>query len=297
MRPPLSGLRSSNRPAGASSNKRARIDYESRRRTRMRALLPRYLTLATFAILAFAGARTAIFGAPRPKIERYFQAGSIDIGLESFAQDYAHIYLSWNPRNLMARERALTRFNPSLADEPGFQPSHTVETVTSTQVVQDEPSALGGRIVTVEATVAPGSRTEYLAVSVSRDKSGALSVNAPPSFVGAPSVQENPHAQLLHGVEDQELTTVVERALTNYLAGDANDLTADLAPGTQVTYPPNQLQVVNTPSEVYWTGHDGVLVSVQAQDQQGASYTLSYEIGVVKTERWYVNSIEVIPSQ
>jgi hypothetical protein len=89
----------------------------------------------------------------------------------------------------------------------------------------------------------------------------------------------------------------VERALTNYLAGDSNDLAADLMPEAQVTYPPNQLQVIGSPGQLTWASPGTVLITVQAQDQQGATYTLTYEVGVQKTQRWYINSIAVIPSQ
>ncbi|HEY1457402.1 MAG TPA: hypothetical protein VGF15_02685, partial [Solirubrobacteraceae bacterium] len=135
-----------------------RVEHESVRRMRWRARAPKYGALGAVAILAFAGARTAIFGAPAPRIERYYQASSIDIGLEAFAADYARAYLSWNPRDIGARQQALVRFNPRLASESGFQASRELEVVTGTQVLQDEPAALGGRIVTVEVTLAPGDR-------------------------------------------------------------------------------------------------------------------------------------------
>jgi hypothetical protein len=291
------GLRDHSQDASANPSWRAHVDFESARRMRLRARLPRYGVFAMITLLALAGARTALFGAPPAKIERFYQASSIDIGLEAFAQNYARAYLSWSPRDPSARQEALSQFNSTLAGEPGFQPSRTGEEVTATEAVQDEASALGGQIVTVQATVNPGHRIEYLAVPVTREAGGALALSALPSFVGPPSVQATPAPHQLRAVENQELVTVVQRALTNYLAGDSTDLAADLAPGTQVTYPPNQLQVTGAPTQVSWTSPYGVLVTVQAQDQQGASYTLSYEIGVIKTERWFVNSIEVIPSQ
>ncbi|HEY7933510.1 MAG TPA: conjugal transfer protein [Solirubrobacteraceae bacterium] len=289
-------LTESLRGAGRFS-RRASVEQESVRRMRLRARAPRYAAIAVTAVLAFAGARSAIFGAPPPRIERYYQAASIDVGLEAFAADYARAYLSWNPRQMQARQEALTRFNPRLAAESGFQPSRSLQVAVGAQVVQDEASAVGGRIVTVEVTLAPGEHTEYLAVPVARDKTGAMAVSNYPSFVGAPSAQPNPPTPVGTSVENHELLTVVERALTNYLAGDETDLQADLAPGTTVTYPPNQLQAIGSPTEITWTGPGGVLITVQAQDQAGATYTLTYEVGVQKTDRWYVNSIAVFPSQ
>lgn len=289
------GLRSAARPR--PNPDRVRIEHESLRRMRWRARAPRYCALTAVGILALAGARTTIVGAPPARVERYYQTPPIDVGLEAFATDYARAYLSWNPRDIEARQQALQRFNPRLAGEATFQPSREGQLVTSAQVVQDEPAAVGGRIVTVEVTVSPKERTEYLAVPVARDGSGAMTVSNYPSFVGAPSTQTNPLSPPAATVEDQELEAVVERALTNYLAGDANDLAADLMPGTQVTYPPNQLQVIGSPGQLTWASPGTVLITVQAQDQQGATYTLAYEVGVQKTQRWYVNSIAVIPSQ
>ncbi|MGH2834124.1 MAG: conjugal transfer protein [Solirubrobacteraceae bacterium] len=274
-----------------------RVEQESVRRMRWRARAPRYCALGAITVLTLAGARTTIFGTPPPKIERYYQTPAIDIGLEAFAADYARAYLSWNPLDMEAHQQVLERFNPRLASESSFQPSRQRETVTNTEVVQDEPSALGGRIVTVEVTVTPGDRTEYLAVPVARDNAGAMTVSNFPSFVGPPSTQNSPPTPAAATVEDQELVTVVERALTNYLAGDANDLGADLAPSAQVTYPPNPLQVIGSPGSLTWAAPGTVLITVQAQDQQGATYTLTYEVGVQRTQRWYVNSIAVFPNQ
>jgi hypothetical protein len=265
---------------------------------RWRALAPRYCALSAVAMLALAGARSAIVGAPAARIERYYQTPPIDVGLEAFAADYARAYLSWNPRDAEARQQALERFNPRLAGESTFQPSHERQHVTDAEIVQDEPAAVGGRIVTIEVTISPGDRVEYLAVPVARNNSGAMTVSNYPSFVGPPSTQPNPLPPSAATVESQELTTVVERALTNYLAGDANDLQADLTPGAQVTYPPNQLQVIGGSGQLAWASPGTVLITVQAQDKQGASYTLTYEVGVQKTQqRWYVNSIAVFPSQ
>lgn len=292
----LRGVRSAAR-VPPNLDRRVRVEQESVRSMRLRARAPRYCALVAIAVLALAGARTTIFGTPPPRIERYYQASSIDIGLEAFAADYARVYLSWNPQDMEAHQQELERFNPRLAGESSVQPSHQRETVINTEVVQDESSALGGRIVTVEVIVAPGDRTEFLAVPVARNSAGAMTVSNFPSFVGPPSTQTNPQAPAAATVEDQELVTVVERALTNYLAGDANDLEADLAPGAQVTYPPNPLQVIGNPGQLTWASPGTVLITVQAQDQQGATYTLSYEVGVQKIQRWYVNSIAVFPSQ
>ncbi|MDA0166837.1 hypothetical protein OM076_41635 [Solirubrobacter ginsenosidimutans] len=39
----------------------------------------------------------------------------------------------------------------------------------------------------------------------------------------------------------------------------------------------------------------GVLATVGAHDADGARYTLTYELGVTLTDRWYVTSIQAFP--
>ena len=266
---------------------------------RLLARAPRLLAVTVAVVLALAGLRTVVFGAPAPKIERFYERASNNIGTEAFAEDFARTYLTWNGSgDTQAYGQSLALYNPQFADSQGVQPSNAPERVSWASVVQDQPSALeGSRIVTVELQLVPGDRTVYLAVPVNRAQSGALTVTTWPSFVGAPAVQSAPTMPSLTAVTDPNLITVVTRAITNYLAGDENDLQADLAPGARVTYPAQQLQVSGPPVSVQSTGPGGVLVTVRATDAQGASYTLAYEVGVELTDRWYVDSIEVIPSQ
>jgi hypothetical protein len=296
-------LRAAHEPAGASAartpSSRAEVQHTSVWRMRLLARAPRLLAVTVAIVLALVGLRTVVFGAPASKIQRIYEPASNDIGAEGFAEGFARTYLSWNgSQNAEAYDQSLAAYNPQFAEDPGVQPSDRPEQVAWSRVVQDEPSALkGSRIVTVELQLSPGERTCYLAVPVNRAQDGALAITTWPSFVGAPAVQSAPAPPSLAAVTDPSLITVVTRAITNYLAGDKNDLQADLAPGAQVTYPVQQLEVSGPPLSVQSTGPGGVLVTVRATDAQGASYTLAYEVGVVLTERWYVDSIEVIPSQ
>jgi Conjugative transposon protein TcpC len=266
---------------------------------RLMARVPRLLAGAAAVVLILAGLRTVVFGAPAPKIERFYEPTSNNIGTEAFAEAFARTYLTWNGSSaVQAYDQSLARYNPQFADGQGVQPSNTPERVSWASVVQDQSSALkGSRIVTVELQLVPGDRTVYLAVPVNRAQNGTLAITTWPSLVGAPAVQSVPTIPSLTAVTDPHLITVVTRAITNYLAGDQNDLQADLASGTQITYPPQQLKVSGPPVSVQSTGPGGVLITIRATDAQGAAYTLAYEVGVELTERWYVNSIEVIPNQ
>jgi Conjugative transposon protein TcpC len=296
-------LRATHEPVGTGAvgapSSRAEVQHTSVRRMRLLARAPRFLAVAVAVVLALAGLRTVVFGAPAPKIQRVYEPASNDVGAEGFVEAFARAYLSWNGSgDTQAYSQSLALYNPQFADGQGVQPSNAPERVSWSRVVQDQSSALkGSRIVTVELQLSPGARTCYLAVPVNRAQNGALAITTWPSFVGAPAVQPAPPSPSLAAVTDPTLVTVVTRAITNYLAGDQNDLQADLAPGAQVTYPAQQLQVSGPPVSLQSTGPGGVLVTVRATDAQGASYTLAYEVGVELTERWYVDSIEVIPSQ
>jgi hypothetical protein len=289
--------------AGASASRtpssRAEIQHTSVRRMRFLARAPRWLAGAVVVVLILAGLRTVVLGAPAPRIERLLEPASDNIGTEAFAEAFARTYLTWNGSGeTQAYDQSLALYNPQFADGQGAQPSNAPQRVSWSRVVQDEPSALqGSRIVTVALQVLPGSRTLYLAVPVNRAQDGALAVTTWPSFVGAPAVQPAPTMPDLTAVTDPNLITVVTRAITNYLAGDQDNLQADLAPGAEVTFPAQQLQVSGPPLAVQSTGPGGVLITVRATDAQDASYTLAYEVGVELTERWYVDSIEVIPNQ
>jgi hypothetical protein len=286
-------------PGAQTPSSRAELQYTSVRRMRLRARAPRLLAGTLAVVLVLAGLRTVVLGTPAPKLERVYEPASHDIGIEGFAEAFARAFLTWSgSAHAQAYYQELALYNPQFAEDSGVQPSNNPERVTWSHVIQDQPSALAGsRVVTVALALEPGNRTCYLSVPVNRAKNGALAVTTWPSFVGAPAVQQAPAPPSLTAVTDPNLVTVVTRALTNYLAGDQSDMQADLAPDTEVTYPVQQLQVTGPPVSMQSTGPGGVLVTVRATDAQGASYTLAYEIGVEKTERWYVDSIEVIPNQ
>ena len=56
------------------------------------------------------------------------------------------------------------------------------------------------------------------------------------------------------------------------------------------------LKDVKLPAPLGIPGAPGVLATVTAEDSSGASYTLTYELGIAYRERPYVEFIEVIPT-
>ncbi len=50
---------------------------------RLLARAPRLLAVTVAVVLALAGLRTVVFGAPAPKIERFYEPASNNIGAEA----------------------------------------------------------------------------------------------------------------------------------------------------------------------------------------------------------------------
>ena len=95
-------------------------------------------------------------------------------------------------------------------------------------------------------------------------------------------------------VDDPELRAVSERAVRNYLAGQRRNLAADLADGAIVALPSKRLTVESVES-ITWAAGRRVAVQVRASDAGSATWTLRYELAVVRRERWYVRSLHVNP--
>jgi hypothetical protein len=119
-----------------------------------------------------------------------------------------------------------------------------------------------------------------------------------PSLVGAPSLARTSPPPQREAVAEPALIEVVDRVLRNYLAGVAPDLKADLAPDAEVTLPTRRLHLLEV-EQVVWLGAPGsgaVLSTLTADDSSGATYTLTYELGIAYRERPYVDFIEVVPT-
>jgi hypothetical protein len=142
-------------------------------------------------------------------------------------------------------------------------------------------------IITVAVQLDTELSPVYLSVPVGRGADDAISLSGYPSFVGPP-LSAGPSAEegIRESVADGEISRLVERALTNYLAGDAEDFSADLAQAATVTLPPNRLRLTGV-SELVWVGQVGsgaVLATVSATDSRGGRYTLRYEVGLRPVE-------------
>ena len=265
----------------------------SLRRLRWRARAPRIALYSAVAILCLAGLRAALSG-PVAISQPVRHQGVFDHGGAAFAEAFARAYLAADPREPEVRERRLAAYLADELEPDGGRASGRAgpRAVEWTAVVSQERRA-GRLIVTVAAAMEDG-RLVHLAVPVARDRRGFLAVPAYPALVGAPA--SNPRIASRHEreVEDLQLRAVAERAITNYLAGERRDLLADLAADAVVSLPPEPLRV-RASDAVEWAGRGIVAVQIEAEDREGAVWTLRYELGVVRRERWYVRSLAVDP--
>lgn len=263
----------------------------------LRAAAPRYLALGVLALLLLLGLRS-LFDAPDASAPAR-AAATADAPSRAFALQFARAYLSYDVEQPAARSRALAPFlSDAVAADAGFFPAGGRQSVIWAEVASDQPALTGGRAITIAAAISTQPLPVYLTVTVAHERGGALSLVGYPAFVGAPAITRDAPSVPRSAVEDEQLTAVVARALRNYLAGSAQNLKADLAPGAAVTLPTLPLRVRSL-GRIDWLGRSGaraVLASVEAIDARGAAYTLAYELGVAIRERPYIDFIEVIPT-
>ncbi|HEX4837686.1 MAG TPA: conjugal transfer protein [Solirubrobacteraceae bacterium] len=268
-------------------------------RIRLARELPRYLLQGLAVAGLLASARFAI-APPRPVIARSSTPSSalVDRAAEGFAALFARRYLTWDSRDPEAHRLALAPFvGPSMEAEAGMQPPESGEQrVQWTQVVQTREPTPGEHVYTVAVQTDSGGLL-YLTVSVVRVAGGGLALAGYPAFVGAPASTVAASPGRLREVEDPALTTVVTRALRNYLARAESELAADLAAGARVALPGTMFALGSVDSLDWSAGGRSVVAVVHARDERGVQYTLGYELDVVSAAgRWEVSAIQMNPN-
>lgn len=262
---------------------------------RWRARAPRLLVTGLVVILCIAGVRAIV--SPRPAIVREVAARtpSYDIGAGAFAEAFASAYLTWNATDLTTRQTQLQAFlAQGLESDGGLQPaSGTSQSVQSTAI--DEETHSGGEIdVVIAAQTSSGA--QYLSVAVARDARGMLYVAAYPALVGPPAADTAAPLPAAHPIADEALETVLSRALGNYLAGQAENLRADLTANAVVSLPTQPLRLRQTDSVNWLEPNHTVAVQVEVTDARADTLTLTYQLTVVMLDRWYVQSIQFDPT-
>lgn len=269
------------------------------RRSRTLARAPRHLATAALAVLVCLGLRSLLL-APSSATAPASTATSVDAPSEDLALRFARAYLTYDAAEPGARTEALAPYLPS-ADSAGagFSAEHGSSQVLWEDVASDQPALQGGRVITVAAQLSNSPAPIFLAITVRHDPGRPLSVVGYPAIVGAPAIDTHPAEPARSAVTDPEVTQVVGRLLRNYLAGSARDLRADLTDEAQVTLPTVALQVERV-GPIDWVsgpGSGAVLATVLATDAEGDTWTLTYELGIARHERPYVDFIEVVPTR
>lgn len=270
---------------------------KSLRSTRARALAPRIAVYAVLLILCVAGLRAIIAGpAAPPAVPAAPAGGPSDSAAEAFAEGFAAVYLSWDADDPDSRERQLAAYIPATVDPSGgFTPapgSNQRIVWTATLGASRSGSVLN---VIIAARTERG-RTLHLTVPVARDEDGFLFLAGYPALVGPPPVTGNASPPVGEEVTDEQLETVVSRALKNYLAGASENLLADLTPEAVVSLPEVRLTVTDVEAPTWVIANRRVAVLVTARDEENNTWNLRYELDVRRSDRWYVQGIEADPT-
>jgi hypothetical protein len=267
------------------------------RHARIAGRAPRTAGYAAVVVLCLAGVSSILRGHQTINQRIVRAANTQDLAAVEFATDFARDYLSYGQSagSQSEREQLLAPFaTATLGADAGVTVNGTQQ-VQWAQGAQQQTSADGEEIVTVAAALTGRPDPVYLAVPVIREASGQLTVAGFPAFVGAPATDLNYQPPEETAVSDQGLTEMTTRLITNYLAGNAQNVQADLAPGAQVSLPPEPLHDVRVQATT-WADASTVRVTLTASDAQQTAFSLTYLIAVTERERWYANSIEVNPT-
>jgi len=263
---------------------------------RLRAAAPRYLVSVAALLLVVVGLRTLLASPPVPSVA--VAPRGADAPSQDFALQFARAYLTFDARWPSLRTRALAPFLAGRLDaDAGVSVSRGSQEVDWAEVASDQPALTGGRVITVAAQVSTQRLPVYLAVTVVHDR-GGLALAGYPAFVGAPTLAAEVPEQARPVADDPAVTSVVERVISNYLAGSVPNLEADLASDAEVTLPTVAVRVRSV-DRIEWLGDVGsgaVLTTVTAIGRDGATYTLAYELGIAYRERPYVDFIAVVPT-
>jgi hypothetical protein len=267
-------------------------------RLRIARELPRHLLYALATMGLLASARYAV-DPPRPTLPEALlhRPSTPDLAAEGFAELFARRYLTWEARDPEARESALAPYlGAGIASGAGLQPpAGSEQRVQWAQIVQEREPQSGEHVYTVAAQTDTAGLL-YLTVSVLRIAGGGLALAGYPAFVGPPAAAPAQTSEHLSDVSEAALSTVVERALRNYLAGSSTELAADLASGARVSMPGLSLGLESLQSLQWAPGGGAVLATVQAVDRRGAQYTLAYELNLAREQgRWEIAAIQMNP--
>jgi hypothetical protein len=274
------------------------LETRSLRRVRLTAAAPRLAAGALVLILAVAGLRAAIAPPPQPAAATVIRAAppASDGAVEAFAEGFAREYLTWRAGDDDERAARLRPYlGETLDGDGGLQPARgSTQRVLWTAVAGSRRTQRGFDVVVAAETT---NGRVHLSVPVVRDRRGFLGIADFPALVGPPPTDPVDAAKrpATRSVDDTALVIVVERAARNYLAGNRDNLLADLTPDAVVSLPERRLRVTDVQDVTWLEPSTTVGLELQAQDAAGDTWTLRYALSVRRSDRWYVRSIHLDP--
>ena len=180
--------------------------------------------------LRIAGERTFPIAPPSPASPAAVRGPEPqDRAAESYAVLFARRYLTWEAGRPQAGAQALQAFTgPGAEPDAGeVLPAAGKQRVEWAEVVQVRESGPGKRVYTVAAQTDTAGLL-YLTVGVARGPVERCSSPAIRRSSGHRRPTPDPPPAVARELAEPALSTVVTRALRNYLAGSAGELAADL---------------------------------------------------------------------
>jgi hypothetical protein len=223
-------------------------------------------------------------------------AMTTDLAAQAFAEAFARAYLTWDSTAPEMHERAVSRFIGADVDPAAglVMPSTGSQRVRWTSAVADEATDDARRIVTIAAETSRGLL--HLAVSVARDDEGLLFVSSAPAVVGPPGHSTKGAGSPETEVDVEQLRSVAARVVRNYLAGESDDVAADLHPRAVISLPDLRLKVRSTDAITWVSEPRRVAVTVAAEGPRDLRLALRYELSVLRVGgRWVVRTIHTNP--
>lgn len=265
---------------------------------RDRTVVRRAIVAGSVGVVALCVAFNTVWRPTNVVVERAPDA-RVNAPADAVAQSFVAAYLMVDPDHPEAREQALEAFGDVSAWDVSSQRLKLSRRVLATQVSGVQVRGDNGdRIVTVQAQLSTG-RDAFVAVRT-RTRGGSVAVVGAPAIVGAPALSRAVEIRETEGDEaPEEVTAVITRAMRHLLAGRAEDLEPDLAPGASVALPASELELVDVQSATWVqapaTDAGTVQTRLTARDADGVELTLDYELDLVKTGqgRWQLSAVHL----
>ena len=252
---------------------------------RWRGRAPRAVLLGSCVVLSLAGLRAVVAPVRSDPPHAVKTRPSADVAELGFAQSFVRSWLSGAPNAAAAYG----------GPDDGLPEDRLRSAEISATTVVGWERHSSGSVITVAAD-APQHRW-FVAVTIRHDRSGRLALAGPPAIVGPPAVAHPVPSRPELEVGDRALRAVVARVMRHYLARDAADLAADLAPRVVVNVPPEPLSLVDVFAVTWVAAGTRVAATVVARDRSGDQLTLRYELPVGRVGgRWLVRGVHTDPT-